>query len=72
MKVPTFEEAIQSKNIFNYEVHRNVLGWQLSYVGEDLAVCISSHEARALIDEMGLRDLRDSEDEQERLNEENV
>jgi len=52
MKAPSFEEAIASKDIFSYEVHRNVLGWQLTYVGENIAVYISKDEAAQILAKM--------------------
>ena len=59
MKVPSFDEAIQSKDIFNYEVHRNVLGWQLSYSGGDISVLITKDQAAQIIAKMELRDATD-------------
>ena len=37
MKVPSFEEAIAAEDIFDYEVSRSVLGWQLSYAAKKIA-----------------------------------
>lgn len=59
MKVPSFEEAMQSKDIFDYEVHRNVLGWQLSYAGGDLSVCITKEQAEQIIAKMEFQNLLD-------------
>jgi hypothetical protein len=59
MKVPSFEEAIIAKDIFNYEVHRNVLGWQLSYTGENIATFITNEEAAQLIKRMDDRDIEE-------------
>jgi hypothetical protein len=59
MKVPTFEEAITAKDIFDYEVHRNVLGWQLSYSSENIATLITNKEAAQLIKRMDDRDIEE-------------
>lgn len=55
MKVPSFEEAI-AQNIFDYEVSRNSLGWQLSYAGGNVATLISKEEAAQLLAKMDEED----------------
>lgn len=59
MKVPSFEEAIIAKDIFDYEVCRNVMGWQLSYVGENISVYLTNDEAAQLIKRMDDRDIEE-------------
>jgi len=59
MKVPSFEEAMASKNIYDYELHRNVAGWQLSFCGEEIAVFLSDEEAKQILNKMDDADLED-------------
>jgi hypothetical protein len=72
MKVPTFEEAIVSKNIYDYELSRNCLGWQLSYVGENIATFISKDEAGKILHRMDEVDEDEAHDEQILLERENA
>ena len=70
MNIPTFDDAIKSENIFDYELSRNVLGWQISFSGGNLATCISKEEAFQILEKMEREDKRF--DEQICLDEENV
>lgn len=58
MKVPAFEDIIPA-NVFDYEVSRNVVGWQLSFVGGDIATFITNEQAQAVIKMMDDRDIED-------------
>lgn len=58
MKVPAFED-ITPANVFDYEVSRNVIGWQLSYAGEDIATFITNEQAQAVIKMMDDEDIED-------------
>jgi len=58
MKTAQFED-VNSENVFDYEVHRNSLGWQLSYLGEDIATWINNEQAAQIIKMMDDRDIKD-------------
>jgi hypothetical protein len=59
MKVPSFEEAINAKDIYDYELHRNVAGWQLSYCGEEISLLITDEQAKQILEKMNDGDLDD-------------
>ena len=59
MKVPSFEEAINAKDIYDYELHRNICGWQLSYCGDKITVLISDDQAKQILEKMNDADLDD-------------
>ena len=59
MKTPSFEEAINAKHIYDYELHRNISGWQLSYCGEEISLFISDEQAKQILEKMNNADLDD-------------
>ena len=59
MKVLSFEEAMASKNIYDYELHRNIFGWQLSYCGEEISLLITDEQAKQILEKMNDADLDD-------------
>jgi hypothetical protein len=70
MKVPTFEEAIKAKNIYDYELSRNAFGWLLSYCGESIATFLNKDEAAQILKRMDEDDA--AHDEQILLERENA
>jgi len=58
MKTARFED-VNSENVFDYEVHRNSLGWQLSFAGANIATFISHEEAAQIIKIMDDQDIKD-------------
>jgi len=58
MKTAQFED-VSSENVFDYEVHRNSLGWQLSFASANIATFISHEEAAQIIKMMDDQDIKD-------------
>lgn len=59
MEVPTFEQAMESQDIYCFELRRNVIGWQLSFSGGEILTLITKEQAEQIIERMEQKDIED-------------